>query len=1265
MDKQFEHRRIGRDFHRELAELVASGNSAVLLSLRDLGKRYVLRRLSDTLRQEGAVLLVEVEFPLEPAILIVTQVQGLLQAAASRAAPDFIFNPAATPDELLDALKQLCDRQPRRVVLLASNVDSLAHHLAQSFLREARVLVSRPQNPLTGVLTGEENLQDLVYGPESEFNCAYQFALQGFDEPEFLDYMHRRREVADIPFDDETACLRLLFQRTNGNIYLGRAALWGWLEMEARTLKCKGIPVTETAFGDFLAKFPGSDASGMDVYFHTGRVIASAPLAWKDLESLRHGRAVLVAHQSAPHALEFAALAIRSGGQLHYASPIMEQFAHRYYDDCRLGDLYAVHGEWFDAFRFYTQMPASQRLRPGGAADVPRLALVIKAFIAKMHTLATRTGIESEQKLNELKDFFAQGCQFILGVSDVTFWRFAVQWEPHPGQTIESVVRNLAIDILEIANRQRVGWQEIPSSLGKRGALAVLPSVRPDWRDAVVVSDARRTVAISKERGEFLRELLDQFANAYDHTIANWGVKLRLDAIHNHLAIATKIVNALGETVRNPGEVLKIAGDELLKLGYRRIMFAMVDPKRERIQGVHFCCGTPPKKDVAKGTDWALDDWQSDIQPWVVHHKKSCCVINWRNWNERRNPELPPINKTLCEEAETALNFAVVPMMLSVTSGDGKSVEKVFGTIHVERGDALPPSADDLDDLLEFARQIAATANQAERVHAFREALLQDEDGLVIFDAEEPEPRVCFINTTAIKRLRLDIAKVRPGWLDVPNRIKLRGTNGERVAENVRKAITSGKRNAHYDTSQGEAVVCTPIGDWRMDQPKNQAQEDCPSRAIGAVLQIHDLTGLLGVFAALRSIAKSASDSENMTEALLKCITNLGFLPPAEFVGARIYRISDQDPELLVSDRAVGLPEPFARKFAEGGYRIKKADPFGKEAWWCMANEAPRVCLWNPSDANEGPVTTDTGLTVINIKQPAFNDTWKRPGDIWMDLPLLAGEKAIGKLTIDVGRNGSCPLTPEEFELLKLFSVLLGPLLAAFDKGEWVRRAAERAMAEAAHKIGTKLAGLSGFVEDYRRAAPGNAKVEEINGWMEPIVRACFDLVNRVREDLTGNMRLQRSRTPVLPLLEATLEGMLGGDRRAERVSWQIECSADITCHLDEERFRNALEAMFDNSRAMTPPGRKLEMLLRAEGFRREEGAWLRLTVRDHGPGIPPDQRERIFEPFYSRRPDGKRSTGLGLSFVRRVIAAHGGTVVAVAPDGPGAEFVIEIPDIP
>ena len=70
------------------------------------------------------------------------------------------------------------------------------------------------------------------------------------------------------------------------------------------------------------------------------------------------------------------------------------------------------------------------------------------------------------------------------------------------------------------------------------------------------------------------------------------------------------------------------------------------------------------------------------------------------------------------------------------------------------------------------------------------------------------------------------------------------------------------------------------------------------------------------------------------------------------------------------------------------------------------------------------------------------------------------------------------------------------------------------------------------------------------------------------------------------------------------------------------------------------------------------------VRVRDRGPGVPPDERERIFEPFYRLPGASERDggVGLGLALVRSIAQRHHGSVHCEAPDGGGACFVLRIP---
>lgn len=111
-----------------------------------------------------------------------------------------------------------------------------------------------------------------------------------------------------------------------------------------------------------------------------------------------------------------------------------------------------------------------------------------------------------------------------------------------------------------------------------------------------------------------------------------------------------------------------------------------------------------------------------------------------------------------------------------------------------------------------------------------------------------------------------------------------------------------------------------------------------------------------------------------------------------------------------------------------------------------------------------------------------------------------------------------------------------------------------------------------------------------------------------------------------------------------------------------DDLHRVALNLM-DNAIKHTPPGTRIEARLRREG---DDAV---LEVVDDGPGIPPEDRERIFERFVRGGGEVAGSSGLGLAIVRAVAQSHGGEVsVGDGPGGRGARFVVRIPaaaDVP
>jgi two-component system, OmpR family, sensor kinase len=225
-----------------------------------------------------------------------------------------------------------------------------------------------------------------------------------------------------------------------------------------------------------------------------------------------------------------------------------------------------------------------------------------------------------------------------------------------------------------------------------------------------------------------------------------------------------------------------------------------------------------------------------------------------------------------------------------------------------------------------------------------------------------------------------------------------------------------------------------------------------------------------------------------------------------------------------------------------------------------------------------------------------------------------------------------------------------------------------RFVADASHELRTPLTSIRGFAELHRQGAVTDAaEVSRLLNRIEDEAKRMGLLV----DDLLLLARLDQQRPfehgPVdLRILatDAVEAARATAPDREIRIDLPTgEADGELVVAGDEPRLRQVLSNLLDNALAYSPADSPITLL---GGRTRRDGRNLAFVqVRDRGPGLVPEQAERVFERFY--RTDRARSrahggTGLGLSIVAAITAAHGGSVELDTTPGEGATFRVLLP---
>jgi signal transduction histidine kinase len=250
------------------------------------------------------------------------------------------------------------------------------------------------------------------------------------------------------------------------------------------------------------------------------------------------------------------------------------------------------------------------------------------------------------------------------------------------------------------------------------------------------------------------------------------------------------------------------------------------------------------------------------------------------------------------------------------------------------------------------------------------------------------------------------------------------------------------------------------------------------------------------------------------------------------------------------------------------------------------------------------------------------------------------------------------------FGILILLGGSIGLLAASSRREQRLARQQMEFVAGVSHELRTPVAVIRSAAENLSQGVVSGERVKRYGQMIEAESRRLGDMVERVLQfaGIASGLGIG-TRVPLVPseLIDAAIasvSSVLGS------VNVQRSIEPDLPTILgDAAALRSAVQNLIAN--AVKYGGADGWVGIRAE--RRVSGRRLqvRITVEDHGPGIPGEDLPHIFEPFYrgadaiSRQVHGN---GLGLALVQQIVAAHGGSVSVSTRPGNGSSFTIALP---
>ncbi|HLC23016.1 MAG TPA: ATP-binding protein [Dehalococcoidia bacterium] len=225
------------------------------------------------------------------------------------------------------------------------------------------------------------------------------------------------------------------------------------------------------------------------------------------------------------------------------------------------------------------------------------------------------------------------------------------------------------------------------------------------------------------------------------------------------------------------------------------------------------------------------------------------------------------------------------------------------------------------------------------------------------------------------------------------------------------------------------------------------------------------------------------------------------------------------------------------------------------------------------------------------------------------------------------------------------------------EQAEQLRR---NMVSDAAHELRTPLSNISGYLEAIKDgvAQPDSETIQSLHEEAVLMGKLVNDLQELTLAD-AGELILSRRPEDIADTIRKAISAMqpkidLGG------LSVHLDVPAGrLSCDIDSQRIGQVLRNLLANALTHTPDGGSITVSAR------ESGNQVEVIVSDTGEGIPPGDLPHVFDRFYRVDRSRTRDTGgsgLGLTIVKRLVEAHGGTIQVQSEPGKGSRFTFTLP---